>query len=321
MTRFGAWIHSGGGVSLESQIQKAKENNIQSARSYSIDYSERIAELLRVNNMTLLAGMHIDADALIEDWRSQVRLDELERYHNLGVPLEAICVGNELRQFGNSPEKKRFTARIAYNLARVLQTYRAWLDQKGYSTPLTYAMEGIVFDSNGVFHEHLYPLIDACDIVSVNLYPMDQSAWHGPEQFSESRDFLYSSKLRSKRLLAFEIQLRNIMELLESLKKPLMLSETGFTSAIGFERDETGLIIPVNHNQQYGSIMELFVGIINKANEDYNGLLRMAYFYEWRDNPYHDKITSIEEHSPIHCAFGLCDRFGEPKFDIKRLLE
>jgi hypothetical protein len=25
------------------------------------------------------------------------------------------------------------------------------------------------------------------------------------------------------------------------------------------------------------------------------------------------------EQSPIHVAFGLCDRFGVPKFDIKKL--
>jgi hypothetical protein len=26
------------------------------------------------------------------------------------------------------------------------------------------------------------------------------------------------------------------------------------------------------------------------------------------------------EQSPIHVAFGLCDRFGVPKFDIKELI-
>ena len=31
--------------------------------------------------MGLLAGMHVDAHALVEDWRTQVHLETLERYH------------------------------------------------------------------------------------------------------------------------------------------------------------------------------------------------------------------------------------------------
>lgn len=319
MLKYGAWIHTGGNVSLEDQVRKAKECGVTSVRSYGIDYSEKLVPALQETGISLMAGMHVDAEALVEDWHSQVRIDVLEKYHQLGIKLDAICVGNELRQFGDHPDKKKFTARISFGLANVLNTYREWMDKHGYSTPLTYAMEGIVFDANGVFYEHLWPLVDACDIVSINLYPMGKEAWHGPNQFDESRLFLQDAKTKEKRLLRFEMQLRNVLKALEVVNKPLILSETGFPSAIGYERDEDGLIYAVSDNESYGKVMDEFLGTIDTVNIEFADRIKSIYFYEWRDNQYHSKIDNIEG-SPIHCAFGLCDRFGVPKFDVNAIL-
>jgi hypothetical protein len=319
MFQYGAWIHNGGNLSLEDQVRKAKSCGIQSIRSYSIDYSQAAAPVLKETGISLMAGMHIDADRLVEDWRSQVRFDVLEKYLQLGVRLEAICVGNELRQFGDHPDKKRFTARISFGLANVLAAYHEWLAKHGCNIPLTYAMEGIVFDRNGVFYEHLWPLIDACDIVSINLYPMGKEAWHGPTQFDESRLLLQDARVRNNRFLHYEIQLRTVLEILETVNKPLILSETGFPSAIGYDRDENGRIFALSDNESYSKVMDEFLGIIHQANVDYDDRIRAIYFYEWRDNQYHSKIDNVEG-SPIHCAFGLCDRFGVPKFDIKSIL-
>jgi hypothetical protein len=157
--KIGAWIHERD-IPLEDQIKLAHQNGLESIRSYSIDYAQRAVPALQRAGMSLLGGMHIDAEALAEDWRSQVRLDEFARYHELGVPLEGICVGNELRQGGDDPNKKRFTARLCFGLANVLDTYHRWMDENGINTPLTYAMEGIVFDEFGNFHEwHGYPRV------------------------------------------------------------------------------------------------------------------------------------------------------------------
>jgi hypothetical protein len=175
--KIGAWIHTMDDVPLEDQIALASENGLATIRCYHYGYAEQAAPALKRAGMSLLAGMHVDAQALVSDWRSQVRLDELARYHELGVPLEAVCVGNELREGGDEPDKKRFTARLSFGLANVLDTYRRWLDEHGYGTPLTYAMEGIVFDREGRFHEWVWPLVDACDIVSLNAYPMGNRAW------------------------------------------------------------------------------------------------------------------------------------------------
>jgi hypothetical protein len=317
--RFGAWFHPQDDLSLEDQFRTAHACGIRSVRSYSIDYSEQAAGVISELGMNLYAGMHVDAEELIRDWRSQVRLDELERIHRLGVELDAICVGNELRQYGDDPERKRFSARVAYGLANVLRAYRAWLDERGLKTPLTYAMEGIVFDRNGTFHEHVWPVVDACDIVSINLYPMGASAWHAPDQFEESRLFLQDDRPRRNRMLAYEVQLRAVLESLEGLGKSVVLSETGFPSAQGVDTDEMGLLRPITDSPGYERAMEEMLGIIDRANTDYGSIIRTVYFYEWRDNPYHSKIAN-EEHSPIHCAFGLCDRSGKPKFDIPGLL-
>ena len=317
--KIGAWIHSMDDISLDEQIALAAENGLQTIRSYHLGYADQAKSALKRAGMSLLAGMHVDAQALIEDWRSQVRLDELARYHELGVPLEAICVGNELREGGDEPDVKRFTARLSFGLAKVIATYQRWLDEHGHATPLTYAMEGIVFDREGYFNEWLWPLIDACDVVSLNAYPMGTGDWFTFGAFDESRRFLYDSRVRNDRLALFELRLRRTLQQLEQAAKPMILSETGFPSAVGYHMEGERLVVPESDNARYGEAMTAFVGLIRQANADYGGRIQALYFYEWRDNLHHRKIWNVEQ-SPIHVAFGLCDRFGIPKFDIAELV-
>ena len=316
--KIGAWIHDHDDLPLSEQIVLVAENGLQTIRSYHLGYAEKVAPALRQTGMSLLAGMHVDAEALVQDWRSQVRLDELAQYHTLGVPLEAICVGNELREGGDEPSKKRFTARLSFGLANVLATYRQWLDEHGYATPLTYAMEGIVFDQEGYFNEWLWPLIDTCDTVSVNAYPMSNRAWFTFDAFEESRLFLHDSRVRHDRLALFELRLRRTLQQLEQAGKPMILTETGFPSAVGYHLEGDRLVVPESDNARYGEAMHEFVARIRQVNTDYGGRIQTLYFYEWRDNLYHSKIWNVEQ-SPIHVAFGLCDRFGVPKFNIKEL--
>lgn len=318
--QLGAWIHSYDDIPLDEQIALAAENGFQTIRCYHLGYAEKAATALKQTSMQLMAGMHISAEELVKDWRSQVRLEELARYHALGVPLAAVCVGNELREGGDEPDKKRFTARLSFGLANVLNTYRRWLNEHGFATPLTYAMEGIVFDSEGDFYEWLWPLVDACDIISVNHYPMGHSAWFTFDAFEESRRFLYDRRVRNARLSLFELRLRRILEQLLRVNKPLILSETGFPSAIGYRVEGERLVVPESDNARYGELMRQFVDLIRGVNADYDGRIQAIYLYEWRDNLYHSKIWNVES-SPIHVAFGLCDRFGVPKFDLQALTQ
>ena len=318
--KIGAWIHGGEGPSLEQQIELATENGLQTIRCYHYGYAETVGTTLKKHGLSLLAGMHVDGEALIVDWHSQVRLDELEAYQMLGIPLEAICVGNELREGGDAADKKRFTARLSFALASVLHDYRRWLNDHGFQTPLTYAMEGIVFDKQGLFYEWLWPLVDACDIVGVNLYPMTAEGWFTFGAFEESRRFLCDKRQRHNRLVAFEYSLRTLLGQLESVHKPLILTETGFPSAIGYHMEGERLVIPETDHERYTEAMSEFLGIIKRVDADYRHPIKALYFYEWRDNFHHDKIWNIEA-SPIHVAFGLCDRHGVPKTDIKTLLE
>jgi len=317
--KYGAWINETD-LSLDKQIRVARQSGLQSIRSYSLDYARRAVPALKQQGMSLLAGMHIEAEALAADWRSQVRLEELAEIHNLGVELEGICVGNELRQGGDAFDSKRFTARLAFGLANVLDTYRRWMSERRLATRLTYAMEGIVFDRYGTFHEWVFPLIDACDIVSINLYPMDVPAWSTFGAFDESRKFLTDGRVRRNRLNLYELQLRQVLSQLEDIDKPMIFSETGFPSAIGYTIENETLVIPQTDHGIYESAMSEFMACIRTVNADFKDRIKALYFYEWRDNVYHSKIWNIE-HSPIHVAFGLCDRFGVPKFEIQKLLE
>jgi hypothetical protein len=315
--KIGAWIHTGDGISLNSQIGLACQSGMNTLRGYDIGYAEAAAPAIRETGMSLVGGMHVGSEALVRDWRSQLRLEELAHYQELGIPLEAICVGNELREGGDAPESKRFTARLSFGLANVLATYRNWLDDRGLATPLTYAMEGIVFDDQGSFYEWLWPLIDACDIVSVNAYPMEASAWFTFGAFEESRRLLFDPRARDDRFVLFELRLRRILQQLEQAGKPLILSETGFPSAVGYHT-EGDLVVPECDNARYSEAMRAFVSLIRRVNGEYDNRIRAIYFYEWRDNLHHPKIWNVER-SPIHTAFGLCDRFGVPKFDLSSL--
>ncbi len=317
--KFGAWIHNYDDVPLDEQIALAAENGLQTVRSYHPAYAEKAAPALGQAGMSLFADLYVDAYALAMDWHSQVQLDDLARYYELGAPLEAICVGNELREGGDQPGHKQFTARLSFGLANLLATYRRWLDEQGHTTPLTYSMEGIVFDQAGDFHEWVWPLVEACDVVSVNSYPMDERAWFTFDAFEESRRFLHEARARHDRLVSFEYRLRRVLQQLERAGKPLILSESGFPSAVGYELEGERLVVPHNDNACYGELMREFVDLIRRVNADYAGRIQALYFYEWRDNLYHHKIWNVEQ-SPIHVAFGLCDRFGVPKFDIKGLI-
>ncbi len=317
--RIGAWIHDADGASLDEQIARAAACGLETARSYDIAYAERAAPALQRHGLSLLAGVHVDAAGLLADYRSQARFDSLERYLALGVPLEALCVGNEMREGGDAPSQKRFTARLSFGLANLIALYRNWLAERGHSLPITYAMEGIVFDACGDFHEWVWPLIDACDVVALNLYPMDERAWFTVGAFEESRRFLRDARTRHDRLALFEVYLRRALQQLEPLGKPVILSETGFPSAVGFRLEGEQLVIPESDGERFGEAMAEFLSLIARVNVEYGKPIRALYFYEWRDNLHHAKIWNIEQ-SPIHVAFGLCDRMGTPKFGIAALI-
>jgi hypothetical protein len=110
------------------------------------------------------------------------------------------------------------------------------------------------------------------------------------------------------------------MDQLAQVGKPLLLTETGFPSAVGYQRAGERLIVPENDADHYDEAMQEFLERIKALDDQHNHLIRGLYFYEWRDNLYHDKIWNVEN-SPIHTAFGLCDQNGIPKIDIKRLVE
>ncbi len=169
----------------------------------------------------------------------------------------------------------------------------------------------------GTFHEWLRPLIDACDVVSVNLYPMDASAWFTFAAFEESRRLLCEPRARGDRFALFEIHLRRILQQLERAGKPLILSETGFPSAVGYHT-QGDLVVPDSDHARYGEAMQAFAALIRQVNAEYGQRIQAVYFYEWRDNLHHPKIWNVEQ-SPIHTAFGLCDRSGSPKFDLASL--
>lgn len=316
--RLGAWFHNTDDLPLSQQVGLAASHGLVAARSYDVDYAVSIAPTLRQHNLSLLAGIHVDPADLLHDWRSQERFEEVVRYLALDVPLDALCIGNELREGGDAPDQKRFTPDLASKLASVINAYKHWLRKQEIAVPLTYAMESIVFDEQGGFYDWMEPLLDACDIVSLNAYPMDNAAWFTFEAFEESRRFLCDPQVRRERLALFERKLRQSLNVLHDRGKRVFLSETGFPSAVGCTV-ENGCVLPHHDPAQFAEAMSQFVDLLCRINADYDDIIETVYFYEWRDNLRHSKIWNVEQ-SPIHVAFGLCDAQGSPKLDIRRLV-
>ncbi|UCG86894.1 MAG: hypothetical protein JSW71_23880, partial [Gemmatimonadota bacterium] len=145
------------------------------------------------------------------------------------------------------------------------------------------------------------------------------SAWFTFDAFEKSRRFLHDPQARHDRLVLFELRLRRALQQLEQVGNPVFLSETGFPSAVGYKLEGDRLVVPQNDNERFGQAMQEFAVLLRQVNADYEGRMQALYFYEWRDNLYHDKIWNVEQ-SPIHVAFGLCDRMGVPKLDIGALV-
>lgn len=318
--KIGTWIHPADGKPLDEQIMAAATQGLTTLRCYHYGYAQQAAQALKQTGMSLLGGMNVDAAGLVSNWRSQLRLDDLARYHDLGIPLEAICVGNELREGGDRPEPRYFSARLSFGMANLLEAYRNWLDQHGYATPLTYGMDEAVLDIRDDLNEWVWPLVDACDVVSINLYPVRKEEWLGFGAFEQSRRFLCDTRMRHDRLNVFEYHLRHLLDQLERFGKPLILSGTGFPSAVGYHREDNRLVIPESDEEAYATAMKEFVTLIVRANDEHWHAIRGLYFHEWWDDPYHT-ITRGEEHNPIHSAFGLCNANGKPKLDIRKLIE
>jgi hypothetical protein len=324
--KLGAWIHNAGDLdesAIRAQFVAAGAAGLGSVRSYTVGYTEQIAPWVKDAGMSVLAGIHVDEHALVDDWKSQVKLDELERTIAVDCPIEAICVGNELREGGDAWNEKRFTPRLSFNLARVLDAYHDWMAKNGVGAPLTYAMEGIVFGENGRFRDYVWPLIDSLDIVSLNHYPMTVAHWHDFSAFEVSKRFLTEERPWRLQMAGYEAHLRRTLEALEPAAKPIMLSEMGFPSGVDYRIEGTikgnDHVWPISDTDAFSRRMNEYVEILASANRDYADRILALYWYEWWDNHYHGKIWNIEQ-SPIHTCFGLCDHEGTPKLDIPALV-
>ena len=149
---------------------------------------------------------------------------------------------------------------------------------------------------------------------------MENVGWFTFGAFEESRRFLLNPGVRRARLTDYGARFRPLLDQLRKVDKPLLLTETGFPSAVGYRREGERLVVPESDNAHYEQAMQVFLALIRRIDDEYGHPIRGLYFYEWRDNLYHAKIWNVEG-SPIHVAFGLCDRYGVPKLNIKALVE
>lgn len=334
----GAWFHPAGLETIEdSGYDKASEAGFTSARTYNYEHSERISQVLKNRNMSLYAGVEVHSDAffdasdLLKDWRGQLRPDQVLKTHDLGVPLVALCRGNELREYlEGEPPNWRFTEKISSALCKLLSATKNLIHEHGFSTPVTYAMEGLGLGSDGKLLDWMVPVVETVDLFSVNCYPMEVKDWFTTDAFNHNKRFLRDNSEANWRLSRFEYGLRCLLDELERHDKPLILSETGLHAGVGFRIEEKPSrrdmvittregerIIPQQDPEGFEKVYLQFGSVVKNLSRDYPGRIQGVYIYEWRDNPYHSKIKT--ESSPIHACFGLCYVDGTPKFGLSKL--
>lgn len=309
----GAWFHNADGKLSSDQLKAASVAGIKSIRSYNYSYVAELSQILKKLEMSVYAGIYVTAEDILSNPSSQIKKDIATQYFDLDIPITALCIGNELRDPWTEVGKWTLSEKLASNLALVISELKKWLTDQGYNVPLTYAMEGPF-----PWKDYLAPVIEACDIISINHYPIKGRHWFGDEGLAENDKFLTNKCERELLMLDYELALRQVMEQVTSLGKELILSETGIPSGISFKR-EGNLVIPEHNCDAFTDAYQQLLSIIYKVSADYDGKIKAIYFYEWRDNLYHPKIQT--EHSPLHTCFGLCYSDGTPKFDLHRVLE
>lgn len=328
----GAWFHPSGIERIEdSGFADAVKVGIRAARTYNCEHSERIANTLKRLSMSLYAGIHIDPARLLKNWRSEIRQDQILKTLNLNVPLIAICLGNELREYmeGDIPNWK-FTGRLAFALSNLIMETKKIMLEHGFNVPVTYAMEGFGLGANGKLQEWIVPIVEAVDIYSANCYPMEAKDWFTLNAFRHNKEFLTNDKETNLRLVKFELMLRHLLNELEKYDKCLMLSEVGIHAGVDFkivEKHGEGAgvietldgrkIISIQDTNNFMKVYLQLACLINRVNRDYSGRIKGVFIYEWRDNPFHGKIKT--ENSPVHACFGLCYVNGTPKFNILKI--
>jgi hypothetical protein len=307
----GAWFHNADGNLSFEHLQSASAFGITSIRSYNYSYVAQLASMLKSLKMSVYAGIYIQSEDILSDPGSQIKTDIASQYFDLNIPITALCVGNELRDLWTEVGKWSLSEDLAAKLAEVILELKNWLADRGYDVPITYAMEGPF-----PWGEWITPVVRACDVISINHYPIKGRHWFGEGGFQENKRFLTAKREQALLMLEYELALRQVMEKVTSMDKELILSEVGIASGVGFRR--TGKLFISEHDPQaFEDTYKRLLSIIHKVNEDYDSRIKGVYFYEWRDNLYHGKIQS--ENSPIHTCFGLCYSDGTPKFDLEFL--
>jgi len=330
----GAWFHPSGIKRIEeSGFADAVKVGVKAARTYNYEHSEKIANILVNLNMSLYAGIGIDSEKLLKDWRSEIKRDQILKTLSLNVPLVAICLGNELREYteGEIPNWK-FSGRLAFALSNLIIEVKKFVQEHGFNAPITYAMEGFGLGANGKLQEWVVPVVEATDIYSVNCYPMEAKDWFTLDAFKRNKEFLTNDKEANLRLVKFEFMLRSLLNELEKYDKYLLLSEFGVHAGVNYKVVDNGgngekagvieildgrKILPIQDANNFMKIYIRLANLISRVNRDYSGRIKGVFIYEWRDNPFHRKIKT--ENSPVHACFGLCYVDGTPKFDISKI--
>lgn len=309
----GTWFHNDDGSLNGQHVVSAYREGISLVRSYAFEHIAPIVDMIRQCDMGVLAGIHVDPEEVLTRPHDVALTGELRAYLESGVRLHAVCIGNELRDPWTAIGQWTFSEELAFKFCIVLERARTLLTELGESDlRLTYAMERPF-----PWEPWLQPVVDACDFVSINLFPIENRHWFGPASMNANRSMLLSRNEQKLLLLKYDIALREVLERSRAVGKRVILSETGIPSGVSYEwRGER--VVSQHLIEPWQEMLCEMMEIVMEANDDYGGAIEAVYLYEWRDNCCHSK--RMVEDSPAHASFGLCFDDGLEKADVKQIV-
>lgn len=309
----GTWFHNDDRNLNGQHVVSAHRRGISLVRSYTFEHIAPIVDVIRECEMSVLAGVHVDPEEVLTRPNDVSLEGEIRAYLESGVKVHAVCIGNELRDPWTKIGQWTFSEELATKFCIVLDRARELLTDLGVcELRVTYAMERPF-----PWESWLQPVVNACDFVSINLFPIENRHWFGPASMDANRSMLLSRNEQKLLLLKYEVALREVLERTCAVGKRVILSETGIPSGISYEwRGER--ILSQHLIEPWREMLCKMMDIVVRANDAYGGCIEAVYLYEWRDNCWHSK--RMVEDSPAHASFGLCYEDGAEKVDVPQIV-
>lgn len=299
---------------------------IDSLRVFSLNEGARLAPYAATHGMDLYLATHVSAFDLMNTSKLHIDLAAMDQISSSKVAIHALCLGHELGVPVESDTKHaRFPDSYEKTMVKVFNIFRSRfmivkerIRRRNIRWPLTHAFtagEIWALVDDMPWSKSLASLVESLDLVSVTIYP--HADWKGHLGLKSNHTFLSDRNYRLELIDRFEEEFSRLCDCLTGLGKPIVISETGLSSCIGWKGSRKNGM-PIHGDDLYVEAFSDWMDALGRICRNYSGM-RSVYLFEWKDNPEHPLVRGSGLY--IHAGFGLAEKNGHPKISRKSFLE